>query len=307
MKSIFAGSRVTVLYGGFSSEREVSLISGRQVSLALREMNFNVTLLDVPKNIEKMIDLLQKSKPDVVFNALHGKFGEDGCIQGILDMMSIPYTNSGRTASSIAMNKIFSKKIFSSAGLPVAKDDLITLSDLQEKDPFSRPYIIKPLDEGSSVGVFIIDDDFDITSLGDFFSKGNDYLMAEEYIPGRELTVAVLGDKSLAVTEIETRNDFYNYNAKYSTHGSSHILPAKLDRNIYNELLDISLSAHQAISCRGVTRVDLRLDGKDPYILEINTQPGLTPTSLVPEQAAYSGISFNDLILWMMENAKCDS
>ena len=307
MKSIATGSRVTVLYGGFSSEREVSLVSGRQVSSALREMNYNVTLIDIPRNIEKMIDLLQKSKPDVVFNALHGKFGEDGCIQGILDMMSIPYTNSGRIASSIAMNKIFSKKIFSSVGLPVAKDHLLSLSDLQQKDPFSRPYIIKPFDEGSSVGVFIIHKDFDISSLNNFFPKETKYLMAEEYIPGRELTVAVLGDKSLAVTEIETISDFYNYNAKYSTHGSSHILPANLDKNIYDDLLDISLLAHQAISCRGVSRVDIRLDGKAPYILEINTQPGLTPTSLVPEQAKYSGISFNNLILWMMENAKCDS
>jgi len=307
VKTVKVGSRVTVLYGGFSSEREISLITGTQVSSALRAMDYDVTMVDVPRDIKKMVDLIHESKPDVVFNALHGKFGEDGSVQGVLDMMRVPYTNSGRIASSIAMHKIFSKKIFSSVGLPVVQDHLLTLNDLQRNEPFSRPYVIKPLDEGSSVGVFIINDDFDISSLSDFFSVDTNYLMAEEYIPGRELTVAVLGDKSLAVTEIQTRSDFYNYSAKYSPDGSSHILPAKLNKDIYNDLLDISLSAHQSINCRGVSRVDFRLDGNDPYILEINTQPGLTPTSLVPEQAAYVGISFNDLISWMMENAACDS
>lgn len=299
--------RICILYGGFSSEREISIISGQAVEKSLKDLGHTeITKIDVTSDIHQLSNLIINSHADIIFNTLHGRFGEDGSIQGVLDIIGIPYTNSGRIASTLAMEKVIAKKLFASSGLPVAKDCILTIGDLKKADPLPRPYVVKPLNEGSSLGVSIINDDGDISSTCSLFSSQNTIVMAEEFIPGKELTVAILGNRSLAVTEIKTFDSFYNYKAKYDSGGSSHIIPANLDKVIYEEVLDISLEAHKALGCRGVTRVDLRLNNNDPYILEINTQPGLTPTSLVPEQASFVGMSFNDLVLWMLENAQCD-
>ena len=299
--------RICILYGGFSSERDISIISGQAVESSLRDLGHTeITKIDVTRDIHQLSNLITNSHADIVFNTLHGRFGEDGSIQGILDIIGIPYTNSGRIASTLAMEKVIAKKLFASSGLPVAKDCILSISDLKKTDPLPRPYVIKPLNEGSSLGVSIINDDDDILVTCSLFSSQNTIVMAEEFIPGKELTVAILGNRSLAVTEIKTFDTFYNYKAKYDSGASSHIIPANIDKIIYEEILDISLEAHKTLGCRGVTRVDLRLNNHDPYILEINTQPGLTPTSLVPEQASFIGMEFNDLVLWMLENAQCD-
>jgi len=296
---------ISILLGGFSSEREISLISGRAVARALSDIGCQVTIIDVPNNVQSLVKLIIDSKPDIIFNALHGRFGEDGCIQGMLDIIGIPYTHSGRLASALAMNKIVAKRIFSAFGLSVAKDRILNREMLVNNDPFARPYVIKPINEGSSVGVYFVRDTMSKSEIDKICSLPDKVLMAEEYIPGREMTVAILGDRPLAVTEIITSREFYDYDAKYREGGSVHKIPAELSRKTYNNLLEISLVAHKSLGCRGLTRVDLRLDGDNPYILEVNTQPGLTPQSLVPEQASYAGISFEDLVTWIVEEAQC--
>jgi D-alanine-D-alanine ligase len=299
-------THVAVLQGGFSSEREVSLSTGRGVTAALREAGFDVTPVEVTEDLSALIALLRQAKPDVVFNALHGPFGEDGCIQGVLDWLGIPYTHSGVRASSVAMDKAAAKAVFAAHGLPLAEHRLVSPEELEAADPLPRPYVVKPVNEGSSVGVEIIraGDNRRETIARNWRFGGQ--VMAEEYIPGRELTVAVMGSRPLVVTEIGTGHVFYDYDAKYAAGGSQHTLPAELPDRVAEAAKDAALRAHQALGCRGVTRSDFRYDDSTGrlVLLEVNTQPGMTPTSLVPEQAAYCGIDFAALCAWMVQEAR---
>jgi len=298
-------TRVAVLLGGMSAEREVSLRSGQQVVAALEQAGFAVTPIEVTEDLGALIAALHPP-PDVVFNALHGRFGEDGTIQGVLDYLDIPYTHSGVRASALAMDKAAAKAVFAHAGLPVAPHRIIEIEELADHDPLPPPYVVKPVNEGSSVGVYII-------RAGD--NRNSEIVrewkfgpaMAEQYIPGRELTVCVLEDRALAVTEIQTDLEFYDYQAKYTPGGSRHVLPALLPPEISNRAMDIALAAHRALGCRGATRADLRYDDATGrlVLLEVNTQPGLTPLSLLPEQAAYVGLDFAALCAWMVERATC--
>jgi D-alanine-D-alanine ligase len=303
-------TRVAVLYGGISAEREVSLSTGRQVIDALRESGFDVDPIDVGHDLGAVIAALTP-KPDAVFNALHGRFGEDGAIQGVLDWLGIPYTHSGVRASSVAMDKVAAKALFVSAGLPVAKGRMVPIAELEAADPMPLPYVVKPSNEGSSVGVEIIrggdNRRADIARAWKFGPAA----LVEEYIPGRELTVGVMGDRALAVTEIlAVANSFYDYESKYADQGSRHIVPAQVHPDAYARAMDVAVAAHRALGCRGASRCDFRYDDTvgEPgrlVLLEINTQPGLTATSLLPEQAAHLGMSFPQLCTWMVENAAC--
>ncbi len=299
--------KVAVLAGGPSKERDVSLVSGKAAAAALQALGHEMTFIDVTKDVTALVRDLNAAKPDVVFNALHGRIGEDGSMQGLLDMMGLPYTHSGRMASSMAMDKPMAKKIFASVGIAVAEEVICTRAQAEKGDVMPRPYVLKPFNEGSSVGVKIVRAGDNCPPLDDLGVPPEGLIMAERFIPGREVTVAVMGDKPLAVTEITTGRDFYDYEAKYAKGGSAHVIPADLPKDLYNKAMELSVRAHKALGCRGVSRADLRYDGEEFYMLEVNTQPGLTPTSLVPEQAAYVGISFNDLIQWMVEHAQCDA
>jgi D-alanine-D-alanine ligase len=297
---------VAVLMGGWSAEREVSLMSGAAVTRALNDQKFDVTAIDVQRDIGSLLTRLYP-KPDVVFNALHGRFGEDGCVQGLLDILNIPYSHSGLLASALAMDKVMAKRIFQMAGIQVADHVIATSETLSNTHVMEPPYVIKPTNEGSSVGVHIVrsgDNAERFSELGWPFGRS---VMVEKYIEGREFTAAVIGDRVLAVTEIITDRGFYDYDAKYEDGGSTHVIPADIDLGLYDEIMRLALLAHQSLGCRGVSRSDFRYDGKEIYILEVNTQPGLTPTSLIPEQAAHVNISFNELITWMVDNAKCDA
>jgi D-alanine-D-alanine ligase len=297
--------RVAVLFGGMSAEREVSRNTGLQVIEALREAGYEVTPIEVSENLGAMIAALTPA-PDVVFNALHGRFGEDGTVQGVLDYLGIPYTHSGVRASALAIDKAAAKAVFSYAGLPVAPHRIIEISELADHDPLPPPYVVKPINEGSSVGVSIIRaGDNRAAQIIENWHFGP--AMAEQFIPGRELTVCVLEDRALAVTEILTNDEFYDYHAKYTPGGSHHVLPAKISPDVTNRAMDISLAAHRALGCRGASRADLRYDGESDrlVLLEVNTQPGMTRTSLLPEQAAYIGMSFPALCAWMVERAAC--
>lgn len=295
---------IAVLMGGVSVEREVSLVSGAAVVDALNACGFSVTPIDVGRDLAQLAQALNP-KPDAVFNALHGRFGEDGCVQGILNMLEIPYTHSGLMASAIAMDKPMAKRLFVEAAIPVAPHRIATRDEVLAGDVMDRPYVIKPLNEGSSVGVHIIDIE-DREPIADKSWPFGENVMVEQFIPGRELTVAVMGDRPLCVTEIDTGHEFYDYEAKYADGGSSHTVPADLPDAITLEAMRLSLLAHQVLGCRGVSRADLRLDGENLFMLEVNTQPGMTPTSLVPEQAAQVGIEFEQLVSWMVNQAECD-
>jgi D-alanine-D-alanine ligase len=303
-------TRVAVLYGGISAEREVSLNSGRKVIVALREAGFEVIPIEVGDDLVATIAALTP-RPDAVFNALHGRFGEDGAIQGVLDLLGIPYTHSGIRASAIAMDKAAAKALFAAAGLPIAAGRVVGIDELEAADPIPLPYVVKPVNEGSSVGVEIIKaGDNRRAAVARAWAFGREALV-EEYIPGRELTVAVMGDRPLAVTEIlADAGVFYDYESKYADGGSRHIIPASVHPDIYAQALDVAAAAHRVLGCRGATRCDFRYDDTagEPgrlVLLEINTQPGLTPTSLLPEQAAHLGMSFPRLCAWMVENAAC--
>ena len=303
-------TRVAVLYGGISAEREVSIATGIQVIAALRETGFEVNPIDVGHDLGAVIRALTP-KPDVVFNALHGQFGEDGAIQGVLDWLGIPYTHSGVRASALAMHKQAAKALFLAAGLPVASGRVMPVAELEAADPLPLPYVVKPLSEGSSVGVTILrGGDNRRAEIARAWSFGPTALV-EEYVPGRELTVAVLDDRALAVTEIRAvAGSFYDYESKYADGGSRHVIPAVVHPDIHNQALQVAVAAHRALGCRGATRCDFRYDDTkgEPgrlVLLEINTQPGLTPTSLLPEQAAYRGIDFAQLCAWMVEHAAC--
>ncbi|MBN9249107.1 MAG: D-alanine--D-alanine ligase [Mesorhizobium sp. 61-13] len=301
---------VAVLMGGFSSERPVSLSSGKACADALEAEGYRVTRVDVDRNVGATLADL---KPDVAFNALHGPFGEDGTIQGILEYLAIPYTHSGVLSSALAMNKGQAKKVAKTAGLPVAESKIVNRFSIVDKHPMQPPYVVKPVNEGSSFGVVIVKEGQShppqVISSPDW--KYGDVVMVERYVHGRELTCAVMGDVALGVTEIiPTGHAFYDYDSKYVVGGSKHECPAKISPNIYQKILTLSLKAHQAIGCRGVSRSDFRYDDRhsengEVVWLEVNTQPGMTPTSLVPEIAAHAGHSFGDLLSWMVEDASC--
>ncbi|MBX5452586.1 MAG: D-alanine--D-alanine ligase [Acidobacteriia bacterium] len=305
--------RVGVLYGGISAEREVSLASGAQVIEALRKLKFDVVPIEVGHDLAAVITALAPAgvrAVDVVFNALHGRFGEDGTIQGVLDWLGIPYTHSGVRASALAMDKLAAKSVFRAAGLPVPEGKAVSIEALAEADPLPRPFVVKPVNEGSSVGVVIIHQgDNRRAEIARTWRFGR-VALVEEYIPGRELTVGVLGERALAVTEILPAEGFYDYAAKYAPGGSRHVLPALVHPAITEKALEFALAAHRALGCRGATRADFRYDDTagEPgrlVLLEVNTQPGLTRTSLLPEQAAFLGISFPELCAWMVEQATC--
>jgi D-alanine-D-alanine ligase len=301
--------RVAVLYGGISAEREVSLSSGAQVIAALQEAGYSVQPIEVGHDLGAVIAALSP-KPDAVFNALHGRFGEDGVIQGVLDWLDIPYTHSGVRASALAMDKAASRAVFASAGLPIAAGRVIDIGELELADPLPRPYVVKPLNEGSSVGVEILrvgeNRRHEIARDWRFGPQA----LVEEFVPGRELTVGVMGDRALTVTDIAAAHAFYDYDSKYAAGGSHHIIPAVLHPRAHEQALSVALAAHTSLGCRGASRTDFRYDdiGGEPgrlVLLEVNTQPGLTPTSLLPEQAAFCGITFPALCAWMVEEARC--
>lgn len=301
---------VAVLLGGFSSERPVSLSSGNACADALEAEGYRVTRIDVGRDVGTVLAQL---RPDVVFNALHGPFGEDGTIQGILEYLAIPYTHSGVLASALAMNKEQAKKVARAAGIPVADSRVMSRFSIGPEHPMSPPYVVKPVSEGSSFGVVIVTEDQSHPPqvIGSADWKYGDTVMVERYVHGRELTCAVMGDVALGVTEIiPTGHSFYDYDSKYVAGGSKHECPAKILPNIYQKIQTLALKAHQAIGCRGVSRSDFRYDDRhsengELIWLEVNTQPGMTPTSLVPEIAAEAGHSFGELLSWMVEDASC--
>ncbi len=301
---------VAVLKGGFSAEREISLISGGTVADALRDAGYEVTEIDVGRDVGALLSGLTP-RPDVVFNALHGRYGEDGCIQGVLEMLAIPYTHSGVLASALAMDKPTAKRLFEDAGIRCATHCIADREDVISGDVMPRPYVIKPLNEGSSVGVHIVFEGADPPALSADGWAFGDRVMVETYVAGREITVAVMGDRALGVTELQPQNGFYDYEAKYTEGRTTHLVPAPLPPEVYQQALDHALAAHRTLGCRGVTRSDMRYDdtGGEPgelIMLEVNTQPGMTPMSLVPEIAAYADIGFTELVTWMVENAACD-
>ena len=300
-------THVAVLMGGWSAEREVSLASGKACSDALRQAGFRVTTVDADRNIAATLSEL---RPDVVFNALHGKWGEDGTVQGVLETLQIPYTHSGVLASALAMNKPKAKHLFRTARIPVANDKVVDIEHAASTHVLEPPYVIKPVDEGSSVGVMIVEaganaPPFRLLEQRQIYG---DKVFVETYVPGRELTCAVMGDVALCVIDIVPAAGFYDYKAKYAPGGSVHVLPADVPQEIYRRVQHSALEAHMVLGCRGVTRADFRFNDapgvETPLVLlEVNTQPGMTGTSLVPELAQHAGHSFPDLVTWMVRDA----
>ena len=302
---------VAVLMGGLSSEREVSLRSGAACAQALEGEGFRVTRLDVGRDVAEKLAAL---RPDVAFNALHGPMGEDGSIQGVLELLRIPYTHSGVLASALAMNKAMAKIVLKDAGVPVPQGRIVNRRDAAHSHVLNPPYVLKPIAEGSSYGVFIVKEGANAppAELAADDWKFGETLLAETFIAGRELTCAVIGDRAMDVIDIRAADGgWYDYEAKYTKGGSIHILPAELKGNIYQQIQQLALTAHKALGCRGVSRSDFRYDDRpggtgELVVLEVNTQPGMTETSLVPELAAHVGMTFGELVKWMVEDASCD-
>ncbi|MDP2492897.1 D-alanine--D-alanine ligase [Shimia thalassica] len=299
-----ANPKVAVLMGGPSAEREVSLTSGRECAAALRDAGYEVVEVDAGLDL---VARLNEIKPDVCFNALHGRWGEDGCVQGILEWLGIPYTHSGVLASALAMDKQRSKDVYKSAGLPVVESVIAARDTVRQQHVMIPPYVVKPNSEGSSVGVYLVNEAANgPPQLSDDMPE---HVMVETFAPGREMTTTVMGDRALSVTDILT-DGWYDYDAKYKVGGSRHVIPADVPKQIFDACLDYALRAHNVLGCRGVSRTDFRWDetrGLDGLILlETNTQPGMTPTSLAPEQATEIGMSFSELCAWMVEDASCN-
>ena len=298
---------VAVLMGGWSAEREISLRSGKTCADALERTGYRVTRVDVGRDIAARLTTL---KPDVAFNVLHGRPGEDGTLQGVLEVLAIPYTHSGVLASALAMQKDVAKVVMAAAGVPVPEGRVLSRREVATGHPMPRPYVIKPIAEGSSVGVFIVTEQHthppqELTRDDWAFGEA---VLVERYIPGKELTCAVMGDRALDVIEIVAATRFYDYEAKYAPGGSKHLLPAPISSFVYQEVRRLALKAHHALGCRGVTRADFRYDdrgvGTEGLVcLEVNTQPGMTETSLVPELAIHAGLTFDELVRWMVEDA----
>ena len=301
---------VAVLMGGWSAERAISLRSGKACADALERSGFRVSRVDVDREIASTLRAL---KPDVALNVLHGRPGEDGTLQGMLEILGIPYSHSGVLASALAMQKDTAKVVLKAGGVPVPGGMVVTRTEAAKRHLLPQPYVIKPIAEGSSVGVFIVREDHkhppqELTRQD--WAYG-DHVLVEPYIPGKELTCAVMGDRALGVIEIVPTVKFYDYEAKYAPGGSKHLLPAPISAAAYAEVQRLSLAAHRALGCRGVTRADFRYDdsaadAKGLFCLEVNTQPGMTETSLVPELAQHAGISFEELVRWMVEDASLD-
>ena len=306
-----APKHVAVLMGGWSSERAVSLNSGRACAKALEAEGCRVTPVDVGPDVARV---LMAVKPDVAFNALHGPYGEDGVIQGLLELLRIPYTHSGVLASALAMHKERAKTVMRAAGVSVPEGRLVNRREAAERHALTPPYVLKPVADGSSSGVFLVREEAEAPprALLDESWKFGEQVLVEPYIAGRELTCAVMGDQALGVIDIRpAAGGFYDYDAKYAKGGSIHVLPADLKPNIYQRVQELALTAHQALGCRGVSRADLRYDDTPGgtgalVVLEVNTQPGMTETSLVPEIAAHAGYSFGGLVRWMVEDASCE-
>jgi D-alanine-D-alanine ligase len=296
-------SRVAVLMGGLSAEREVSLVTGMSCAKALREAGYDVVEVDAGLDI---VAQLHAVKPDVVFNALHGRWGEDGCVQGVLEWLRIPYSHSGVLASALAMDKQRAKEVYVRAGLPIVESRIVAADEVALGHVLPPPYVVKPNNEGSSVGVYIVQPGSNAPRLAETMPA---QVMVEAYAPGREMTVSVMGDRALCVTDIIT-DGWYDFDAKYKPGGSRHELPAKIPAEIEAACLDYALRAHRALGCRGLSRTDFRWDEARGLaglvLLETNTQPGMTPTSLSPEQAAHVGISFPELCSWIVEDASCN-
>jgi D-alanine-D-alanine ligase len=305
-----SGMHVAVLMGGISSERPVSLSSGTACAAALEGEGYRVTKVDVGRDIGQVLSDL---RPDVAFNALHGPFGEDGTIQGVLEYLGVPYTHSGVLASALAMDKRQAKLIASQAGVPVAEAVVMSRFDIGNEHPMAPPYVVKPVREGSSFGVVIVREDMahppQILTSSEW--RYGDLVMVERYVAGRELTCGVMDGRALAVTEVvPLGHGFYDYDAKYAEGGSQHVLPAEISPKIYQKIQSLAVKAHQAIGCRGVSRSDFRYDDRfsedgDLVWLELNNQPGMTPTSLLPEMAAHAGLGFGEFVRWMVEDASC--
>ena len=304
MSERLKGHHVAVLLGGLSSEREVSLVSGAACAKALEASGAKVTRVDAGRDIAQVLTAL---KPDVVFNALHGEWGEDGCVQGILETLQLPYTHCGVLASALAMDKAKSKAVMAAAGVVVPGGGLFNRFEAAREHVMPPPYVVKPNAEGSSVGVFLVFEGAnsppqDLVAPSWTFG---DEVMIEPYIAGFELSVAVMDGKALTVTEIVPKTGFYDYDAKYGDGGSSHVVPARIPADVAEQAMRLAQAAHAALGCRGVTRSDFRYDDIKNLLvlLEVNTQPGMTPTSLVPEQAAHLGSGFEDLVCWIVEDA----
>ena len=298
---------IAVLMGGWSAEREVSLVTGAGVANALESRGHRVTRIDMDRNVAQR---LGEISPDVVFNALHGKWGEDGTVQGVLETLQIPYTHSGVLASALAMNKPRAKQLFRAAGIPVAHDKVADIEHAANTHVIPPPYVVKPIGEGSSVGVLIVQTGANSPphSLAEQRDVYGDKVFVEEYVPGRELTCAVMGNVALGVIDIVSAEGFYDYKAKYAPGGSVHVLPAEVPQHIYRKVQQSALEAHIVLGCRGVSRADFRFNDapgvEHPLVLlEINTQPGMTGTSLVPEMAHHAGHSFPELVTWMIQDA----
>ncbi|SHF22567.1 D-alanine-D-alanine ligase [Kaistia soli DSM 19436] len=301
---------VAVLMGGWSSERPVSLNSGKGCADALEVAGYRVTRVDVQRDVA---EVLARLKPDVAFNALHGPFGEDGCIQGVLEILKIPYTHSGVLASALAMNKARAKDVMAAAGIPIAESVLMHRLEVAKAHPMTPPYVVKPVAEGSSFGVLIVREGA-LHPPQQLFAEDwafGDTVMVERFIGGRELTCGVMGDEALDIIELVTADGgWYDYDAKYSDNGARHVIPAPLLPDVYQSIRNLSVRAHRALGCRGISRADFRYDDRPDgtgrlVCLEVNTQPGMTATSLVPDMARHAGMSFPELVSWMVEDASC--
>jgi D-alanine-D-alanine ligase len=300
--------RILVLMGGISREREVSLVSGAAVAAALRGKGHDVRTHDVTRDVAALVHAVREFEPDAVFNALHGRYGEDGCIQGVLELLAVPYTHSGVRASAIAMDKPATKRVVEQAGIRTPRGKVVRREEFAQGDPLPRPFIVKPVDEGSTIGVKVVAEGTN-RDWGEDWSFGETALV-EEYIPGRELTVGIMGGRALAVTEIRFEGSAFDYTAKYTAGHAEHVLPAPIPAQIYDAAMGAALTAHRSLGCDGISRSDFRYDDRRPgtdglYFLEINTQPGFTPLSLVPEQARHLGIEFGALCEWLVERARC--
>ncbi|MDE1147346.1 MAG: D-alanine--D-alanine ligase [Azospirillaceae bacterium] len=299
---------VTVLMGGWSAEREVSLVSGASIATALESQGYVVRAVDVQRDLAGLLAALTP-KPDVIFNALHGRGGEDGMIQGVLEYLGVPYTHSGVMASAVAMDKAMTKRVLGTVGMPLADSVIATREQVLAGHVIAPPYVIKPVDEGSSVGVRIVRPGANGPAIPEEHWVYGDTVMVESFIPGRELTVGVMGDRALAVTEIVASTEFFDYTAKYTEGHAVHVCPAQIPEDVAAEAKRLALLAHQTLGCAGVSRSDFRWDDAKGVaglcFLETNTQPGFTPLSLLPEQAAHLGISYADLCGWIVEHAAC--
>ena len=303
---------ILVIAGGVSSEKDVSLRSGNEVLKALKQMGYEADLYTLTDNIFAFVQHLHNHRPDVVVNMLHGRFGEDGNVQGLLNLMQIPYTHSGCLASALSMDKHMAKKLFKEAGIPVATDKMVTIYDIKENNTLPYPYVIKPNNEGSSVGVFIVETEADKDMMLKNWPFAGGTVMMEEYIRGREMSVAVLNDKPLGVVEIIPAFGFFDFHNKYTAGGARHIIPAPITAAQDQQLKEYALKAHRALGCKGVSRTDFRFDDTNKSLpprivaLELNSQPGMTPVSLVPDIAKSVGISYNQLIQSLIEGAECE-